>query len=438
MHITRLEITNFEGLKALELEPGDITILKGRNGAGKTTVLEAVRAAITNRPERSHLVYNEEGEGLILFELSDGMKGSRRITGEGTTAGSVRLRIDGATVGSPQSHLNQLSTGFGFNPVAFLALSENEQREAILRVTDIELPFEEAIRLGGREWHSVDYSAHPLIVLKEIEDLLYFHRRDVNRDAKSLLAAAEEMRQSVTEDVDEALLERFDLDRAIATLTRAQDANEAIAKAEHRAGEIQASIAALQEEAERVEERLAELREQQVDPEPIRADIQLFKAQRDAWRALQDAKDREAEADALSLASKHLSNLIEEVRQKPAQLLQGADLPVEGLSTNEAGDILVHGLPISELSTGESLMLACEIAIASLPPDGLRIVLVDGLEQLDKANRTKMFDRLAAAGVQVLACEVTDSDLTVITDFAKEQPPVVDQPGSMDVDDIPF
>lgn len=439
MFITKLSIQNFEGIKSLDLELGKLTILQGENGAGKTSVLEATRAAITNRPERAYLVHDQQGSGLILFELSDGVTGSRRVTSKGTTAGDVELCREGARIASPQSHLNQLSTGFGFNPVAFLALSESEQRRAILRVTDIDLPLKEAVRLSGdREWGGIDYRAHPLIVLKEIEQALYLQRRDVNRDIKSLQAAVKEMRDSVADqDVDVEMLERFDFEEAVGKLTRAEYVTGQVIKAERRAAEIQATIAGLQKEARRVKEHLAELREQQVDPEPIKADIELFKGQRDAWRTLQDAKDKEEESWALDTQAGLLSHLLEEVRQKPAQLLKGADLPVEGLTINEAGDILVHGLPISELSTGEELMLACEIAIASLPADGIRIVLVDGLEQLDQANRTKMFDRLAAANVQVLATEVSDSELTVITDFAnvekKELPP-----GAMDVDDIPF
>lgn len=451
MYITKLSIQNFEGIKSLDLELGKLTILEGANGAGKTSVLEAVRAAITNRPDRTHLVYDQGGGGLILFDLSDGTSGSRQITGTGTTAGSVRLYREGSPIASPQSHLNQLSTGFGFNPVAFLDLPENEQRQAILQVTDIELPFKEAIRLGGdKQWDALDYSAHPLIVLKEIEDRLYFRRRTTNRDAKSLRSAAEEMRRSVEDqgEIDEEMLEGFDFEESVGKLTRAEYVTGQIVKAQRRMGEIQATIATLTEEAMRIEEELAGLQEEQVDPAPIRADIELFKEQRDAWRTLQDAKDREGEADALDLSSEHLSNLIEEVRQKPAQLLKGADLPIEGLTINDAGDILIHGLPISELSTGEELMLATDIAIATLPRDGIRIVLVDGLEQLDQVNRTKMFDRLAAANVQVLATEVSDTELTVITDFAGDNRPVVapapangDEklpPGLINVDDIPF
>lgn len=434
MHITRLKIQNFEGIEALEIEPAALTILKGCNGAGKTSVLEAVRAAITNRPERGRLVKDGRGEGLILFELSNGTVGEREVTDHGRTAGSVTLEQDGH-VSSPQGVLDKLTRGFGFNPVEFLSLDASEQREEILRVTDVRLPMDEAIRLSAGEMRNdVTYGEHPLIVLRQIEDSLYYYRRDVNRDARKLRNAAEKMRESVDDrEIDKELLRNFDLEEAIARLTRAQDLEGEVAKAERRMGEIEGEIKRLREELAGLQHKHNELIQQRVDPAPIKADIEAYKRDQDAWRTLQDANDKDNEADTLEAQSESLTALIEEVRCKPAQLLQSADLPVDGLGINEAGEITIHDLPISELSTGEKLMLATDIAVATLPDDGLRIVLVDGLEQLDQDNRTRMIDKLARADVQVLATEVGEGELTVITDIADTH-----RSDSAHKDDIPF
>jgi recombinational DNA repair ATPase RecF len=441
MHITKLKIEHFEGIESLEIEPSTLTILSGRNGAGKTSVLEAVRAAITNRPERSRLVHDGEGQGMILFELSDGTHGERRVTNSGRTAGGVRLTRD-TRISSPQSALDKLTRGFGFNPVEFLSLDESEQREEILRVTDVHLPMKEAIRLSaGKMRDDVTYDAHPLVVLKQIEESLYYHRRDVNRDARKLRSAAEKMRESVEgEEIDKELLRNFDLEEAIARLTRAQDVEGRITKKERRRGEVKAQIEALQQELGRLDNELVELRAQRVDPDPIRADIEAYKRDQDAWRTLQDANDKDAEAEGLETRSEALTALIEETRAKPAELLQSAELPVKGLGIDAGGNITINGLPVSELSTGEKLMLATDIAIATLPSDGLRIVLVDGLEQLDPGNRAAMMGKLARADVQVLATEVGEGELTVITDYEVGSPDSEEYPPAQKKqdDDIPF
>ena len=45
LHLPDLSIRNFRGINALSIERlGRVTLLGGRNGVGKTTVLEAVRA----------------------------------------------------------------------------------------------------------------------------------------------------------------------------------------------------------------------------------------------------------------------------------------------------------------------------------------------------------------------------------------------------------
>jgi len=422
--ITRLKIENFGGIRSLEIRPGQQTILAGENGAGKTAVLEAIRAALTNYRNRTVLVHDETNAGHLLFELSNGMRGSREITNEGRTAGRLSLSQDGESLRQPEKALQALvGPGFALNPVAFLALSEDEQREAILRVTEIDLPREEAIRLSGGELLDINYGAHPLMVLKAIEESLYLYRRDVNRDALHRRHAAKKLREAVDGEVDTDLLRGFNLESAIAKLTRTQDATRDLTAAHRRSGEIDAQIASLQDELIRKQGEIEKLQVLQVDPAPIRADIELFKTQQDDWRKLQQANDEDQAAETLETQSENLTALIQETRGKPADLLKDAKLPVEGLAITEAGKITIKGLPISDLSTGEKLAwVAVPIAIATLPPKdkGIQIVLIDGVEALDEANRKGMFAQLHAAGVQVLAAQVGEGELTVITDYINE------------------
>lgn len=49
MQITRLLIENFRSIRKLEVELGESTVLIGRNNAGKTAVLDALRIALTRR-----------------------------------------------------------------------------------------------------------------------------------------------------------------------------------------------------------------------------------------------------------------------------------------------------------------------------------------------------------------------------------------------------
>ena len=417
--ITRLRIENFEGISSLDIEPGALTVLRGRNGAGKTSVLEAVMAAITNGAIRAKMVKDGADSGAILAWLSDGTEIEREVTASGRTAGPVNLTRDGRTLKSPQSVLNGLFDGFGFNPVAFLGLSPSRQREEILRVTDLDLPLDEALRLsGGDDLGEVDYTAHPLQVLKQIEEALFDWRRDVNRDVKSKKSTAEEMRKSVGGvDIDTDRLLEFDISDVTEKLHDARRDERSLSARVKRQGEIEEAVRQLEAEREINDAQVRDLQLNQQDIAALEADVRTFQRDRDAWKTLQDAGAINLQAEEMDAKSKSLTVLIEETRGKPAELLRDAVLPVDGLAIDDDGNVTINGLPISELSTGEQLMIAVSISIATLPEDGIRIVLVDGLEKLDEGNRSLLLDKMAEADVQVLATEVGEGELTVITDY---------------------
>lgn len=418
MFITRLQIRNFEGIKSLDVEPGLVTILSGANGAGKTSVLNAVRAAMTNRSQRTRMVANGHAQGLLLFELDNGIAGHRRVTRDGKTAGPVNLTGSEGAISSPQGILSELVGGFGLNPVAFLGLTETQQRQEILKVTAIDLPMEDAVRLsGGQVQPDVDYGAHPLTVLKAIEERLYSDRRDVNRDANQERAAAKKLRRDVPDDIDSDLLKHFDLRDAMRQLHQRKAESVMLQQRLRRQGEISMALRHLEEEQAQNNHQITILREKDTDTTAIEADITLFERDRAAWQRVQDANARDQAAEQLEEHSKALTVLIEETRAKPAELLASAVLPVAGLGIDNEGQITIHGRSISALSTGETLMLATEIAIATMPEDGLRVILVDGLEQLDAENRQMLFTKFVEAQVQVLATEVSEGELTVITEF---------------------
>lgn len=46
MKVLKINIKNILGLEALEIEPGSITEISGKNGSGKTSCLDAIRAAL--------------------------------------------------------------------------------------------------------------------------------------------------------------------------------------------------------------------------------------------------------------------------------------------------------------------------------------------------------------------------------------------------------
>lgn len=109
LHLPDLSISGFRGIASLQISRlGRVTLLTGRNGVGKTTVLEAVRVfasrgghaelsnVLMNRGEHS-LVTDDDGDRIAVPNVSALFFG-RRIAGDGISIGSsersdiVRIR----------------------------------------------------------------------------------------------------------------------------------------------------------------------------------------------------------------------------------------------------------------------------------------------------------------------------------------------------------
>src|ERR671932_1324151 len=102
MVVQRLSLRNFRSYERAEvrLAPG-ITVVAGRNGAGKTNLVEAIYFACTGRSCRTA---NERecvrfGASLLRLELDCQDAGGRHRLGVGFEPGTPkRLQVDGAPV----------------------------------------------------------------------------------------------------------------------------------------------------------------------------------------------------------------------------------------------------------------------------------------------------------------------------------------------------
>jgi putative ATP-dependent endonuclease of OLD family len=115
MKITRLHIENFRSIKLLDLTLDDTTVLIGRNNAGKSAILEALRIALTRR-------WGQQGTGFTEHDVHCADR-----TTDPRTAPSVKIEIvleepsGGAWPSDMVSDLDDLMTltPNGLNKIAF-------------------------------------------------------------------------------------------------------------------------------------------------------------------------------------------------------------------------------------------------------------------------------------------------------------------------------
>jgi energy-coupling factor transporter ATP-binding protein EcfA2 len=321
LRVVSVEIKDVLGAREFAMRPGKVTVLRGRNGSGKSTALQACQAALAGgslarlaRVDAS----GEETEPEVVLVLEGNGGATYRVERTGKDV-RVRARV-GDTAGfedvpRPQAWLSGLFDGGCANPVKFLTAPDKDRALMLLEALPLKLDREELLAEMGvdaSELPPVPANAHPLEALALIRDAVFRQRTGVNRDAKGKQAAAEQTRRNAPavapEDVSAkvAALEA-DVTRLSGAVARAEaDASarerEAVAAAEASfelaqqrvAGEFKAAAAKLRADFERQAARIREEAERQVGELKKATDEQiagLKSTGEDELDAAQDAAD---------------------------------------------------------------------------------------------------------------------------------------------------
>ena len=469
MKTTKIVIKNLFGIREAALD-GRSVELAGPKGSGKTSVLDAIRYALTNRSDRDYIIHQGADEGEIIIETDTGLSIDRKT--RTTKADTVKVRDGSMLQTRPAEFLSGIFTPLQLNPVAFTQLSRQEKNRVILSLIDFAWDMNWIKEQFGEIPQGVDYSKHILEVLSDIqaESGIYFQsRQNLNRDIRNKQAFIADIAKDIPPHYDAARWEAYPTREKYQELERIREANSRIERAksfregfdakkrgleaeraiqltaieqdisaqrEAITGDIQrmeAQIAAAREKLDglaqrrkereeledaRFRESLAKLErdvgvadqyaEQEVqDTSALSAELDEAEQMRSHLNEYRRMREMQTELDELTARSQALTDKIELARELPATILAQATIPVEGL-TVEDGVPLIHGLPISNLSDGELLELCVDITVSK--PGQLGIILVDGAERLDSVSRERLYAKCKAKGLQLIATRVTDTE----------------------------
>ena len=412
--INKLEIENVKRVRALTLEPtaDGLTVLGGRNGQGKTSVLDAIAWALggdRRRPTQAQ----REGSAVppsIRVQLSNGLIVERK-------GKNSALRVSdpsGARYG--QQLLDDFVTQLALDLPKFLSATPKEKAQTLLKV----------IGVGDQ-----------LATLENEEATLYNERLLIGRIAEQKTASVREMPEYP--DAPRDLVSASELIRQQQDILARNGEN---ARKRARAEELARERAAQESEVRRLEEAL---RKAQAALEAIAADLAI--ANRDALE-LHDESTAELEANIAQIdeinrkvranldrdrageeardATERYNELtaqIAGVRDRKRALLDRAPLPLPGL-TVEQGELKYNGFAWDSLSGSEQLRVGTAIVRALNPECGF--VLLDKLEQMDLDTLREFGAWLEQEGLQGIATRVsTGSECQIIIEdgMALAQPP---------------
>lgn len=417
--IASLEAENVKRVKAVQLEPAPdgLTVIGGRNGQGKTTVLDAIAWALGGdryRPSEPH----REGSALdprLKVVLDNGLVVERA----GKNSDLKVIDPEGRRAG--QQLLNSFVGQLALDLPRFLEATPKEKATALL----------DAVGIGEE-----------LFALEKEEAEAYEKRTVVGQQERQKRALAEEMEfwaDVPAEPVSAAeLIERQSaiLGRNAENQRRRMEAAEASRRTEALTAELMrvdeqlADLKALRsakvielQEASETAALAAKTAEELVDEatDAIEADIAEIDAVNAKVRDNLRRADALADADALKEQYDGLTEQVEAARAAKMALLEGADLPLPGL-TVEGGELTYLGRRWDGMSGSDQLKVATAIARAVKPECGF--VLVDKLEQMDPATLAEFGAWAEAEGLQVIGTRVaTDGTCTIVIEDGTSQAP---------------
>ncbi len=475
MRITKLKIKNLFGITEYEADGSNLE-LTGRNGSGKTSVIDAIRYALTNRSDREYIVKDGETEGEILIETDTGLSIHRKARTAQTDYKSVKQ--NGLTVNSPEAFLKDIITPLQLSPIEFMEMDQKKQNAIILNMIDYPWSMETIREWFGEIPADVNYDQNILAILNDIqaENGTYFMtRQDINRDIRAKRAIVTEIGESLPPDYDGERWEKVNLSEKYTEIEKIRKSNETIEKAKRlkeghdgkvrsyeadrdialsalsreitaRSNNIDTELASLKERIKALEKEKAGLADTEKDKASVirsqfKEKVAKYEAEISSYSEYAEMETqpvtellKEAETaekmkshinewrrmlslqdDIKELAKKSasLTEKIEKARTLPGEILETASIPISGLSVKD-GIPLINGLPVSNLSEGEKLDLCIDVAIQN--PSGLQVILIDGVEKLSSDMRERLYKKCHEKGLQFIATRTTDdNDLTVVT-----------------------
>ncbi len=402
--ITQFEAENVKRIKALTLTPAPagLTVIGGRNNHGKTSGLDAIVWALGGdryRPSQA------QREGSVLpprlrLELSNG------IIVERSGKNSDLKVTDASGRKAGQQLLNSFVEQLALDMPRFMQSTSKEKATTLLRIIGLEEQVEK---------------------LERQEKELYNQRHAIGQIADQKAKYAKEL-PSYPEAPAEPI-SAYDLIQRQQDILARNGENQ---RKRERAAQLAAEMDRVGKELALLEERYKtlcadyetaqksalDLQDEATDE--LEASIRDIEAVNAKVRTNQDKARAEAEAKECGDQYAGLTAQLEAVRQQKTDLLQGAKLPLPGLSV-EDGELIYKGKPWDCMSGSDQLKVSTAIVRALKPDCGF--VLLDKLEQMDLETLREFSTWMEDEGLQGIATRVsTGGECSIIIEdgYAKD------------------
>ena len=453
MKIIRFKAEHVKKVHVVEITPtGHVVEITGKNGQGKTSVLDAIWWALAG--VRSHQpvpINRDHTKAQIKLDLGDlvverefkilppapGLQDNRLTT---------RITVtnpEGTSLKSPQTILDKLLGSLSFDPLKFAREDEAEQYRIIqevcgidLRASDIQNEHDYTARRVANKTAKDRRAAMTMVVVprpmparvdvgelvkeRQRREKLNALRADGIRTRETLERQHDARGVEIEKVIETAASHKTAAEQAKATLelqvTRLREEFNrtlaALKTASHaKVDEHQVLVGQFEGRAKNLSTEWQALRKQ-IDALPATPDPETFTdldeqlQQADVKNAKAEAAERQAdtlkrlvtEAGDAEAESVRLSAEMDQRKMNAAIAVEKAALPIPGL-TLEHGRVTLNGLPFAQASDADQLRASCAIAMRG--DQELKVIRIRNGSLLDEDSMKILAEMAADADYQV-------------------------------------
>lgn len=385
MKIVKLSAENFKKLVAVEIKPdGNTILLTGKNGAGKSSVLDAIFAAFCGKKGVPDKPIREGQESAEIVVETENFIIKRTFTKSG--GGSLTVtNSEGFKASSPQALLDKIVGEIAFDPMKFIdAYDARKQRQVLMELVGLDFgDIDSQMNAIKQERSEVKYekekSQHLAddivqanvpeeeVSLKELTDLL---QKSINFNAE------QDKIKSAIYQIDRDIVAGANVsEQWVVTIERLEKELQA-AKDEHTAAlskndEYLAEKAKLAESLESVRD-IAAIQALIDDTQHLNSLVRLNKRKREHLHDVSICRQRFSE----------LGKQIQALEVEKATRLSAVKMPIPGLSIDETG-VTHEGIPLAQVNSAKQLEIGVAVSMVLNPK--LKVIRMCG-NNLDSAS----------------------------------------------------
>lgn len=401
MKILRLEAENVKRIKAVQITPdGSAVYITGKNGQGKTSVLDAIVYALGGKKTHPKQVIRRGAERAHVVVETEEFTVERTWLDDDHSKLEMRSK-DGKRYSSPQKLLDDMVGSISFDPLQFLRLKSKDQMETLRSIVGLDF---------------TDLDAE--------HKKLYDQRTDFNRDIRRIkdsLPPADPDAPSALVDVKELVDKLSDLEAEIREIDKIQNAilsvRDRVQSHEDRIRQLEEELEAEKAKMREASKSLAELHEKaeffgdRPDTTEIRKKIEAAEASNAKYHEAKKWHDDYARLQDAEAEAKRLTESLEGIELEKENRIANAKFPVDGLSF-DGDQVLYEGLPFEQASQSDKLRVSVAMGLALNPR--LKVLLIREASFFDEDHLAVVAQMAEEAGAQVWLEVVGDQGVGVV------------------------